>query len=182
MMQKIDMNEAHLPSSGVIRDFLAKGWLTHDGMWFYNAVQQLGIEQANKLNLAAIRSMAPLEVSRTRKVLGMTGDHPESFDALMHFLLSGLGMLLPSSLLDRFTTDIPAPGIFRWEWEKDECFAFKGISMIGCIDRYECGVMLRIQCWLDALGVSYRMEPEIRGCMMHEKGYCRGDIVCSMPK
>ena len=31
-----------------IRDLLGKGWLTHDGMWFYNTYQELGVEKANK--------------------------------------------------------------------------------------------------------------------------------------
>jgi hypothetical protein len=177
----MNMDTAKLPDGALLRDFLAKGWLTHDGMWFYNAVQQLGIEQANSLNLAAIRSMAPLEVQRTKKILGIGKEQIGSMEELHRFMISALNLVLPASLLGKFTTTIISPDIFRWEWEKDECFAFKGISMTGCIDRYECGVMLRIRCWLDALGVPCRMEPEIKGCMMHEKGYCRGDIVCSFP-
>jgi hypothetical protein len=45
-----------------IRDLLGKGWLTHDGMWFYHTYQELGIDKANKLNKAAIRSLAPIEI------------------------------------------------------------------------------------------------------------------------
>ena len=33
-----------------IRNLLGKGWLTHDGMWFYNICQEFGIEKANELN------------------------------------------------------------------------------------------------------------------------------------
>ena len=32
-----------------LRDLLGKGWLTHDGLWFYHAYQELGIEQANEI-------------------------------------------------------------------------------------------------------------------------------------
>jgi len=28
-----------------IGDLLGKGWLTHDGMWFYHTYRQLGIEK-----------------------------------------------------------------------------------------------------------------------------------------
>jgi hypothetical protein len=164
-----------------LKDYLAKGWLSHDGMWFYNAVQQLGIGEANRLNLAAIRSMAPLEVQRTRKILGMNQDKIVSFAELHHFLLTALEMVLPSSLLEKLSMETAVPDTFRWEWERGECFAFKGVSLIGCIDRYECGVMLRIACWLDNLGIKHRMEPVIKGCLMHDKGYCRGDIVCHLP-
>jgi len=40
-MYRIDKKE--------IRDLLGKGWLTHDGMWFYNTYRELGIEKANQL-------------------------------------------------------------------------------------------------------------------------------------
>ena len=52
-----------------IRDLLGKGWLTHDGMWFFNVYQQLGVEKANAINKAAIQSLAPIEMSRARKNL-----------------------------------------------------------------------------------------------------------------
>jgi len=41
-----------------IRDLLGKGWLTHDGMWFFNVCQEFGIERANTLNRAAIKSVS----------------------------------------------------------------------------------------------------------------------------
>jgi len=50
-----------------IRDLLGKGWLTHDGMWFYHTQQELGVEKANILNKAAIRSLAPIEIKRVKK-------------------------------------------------------------------------------------------------------------------
>ncbi|MGQ9653705.1 MAG: hypothetical protein ACUVXD_06535 [Thermodesulfobacteriota bacterium] len=31
------------------RDLLDKRWLAHDGMWFYHAHKDLGIERANAL-------------------------------------------------------------------------------------------------------------------------------------
>jgi len=41
-----------------IRDLLGKGWLTHDGMWFYQTAKEFGIDKANELNRAAIKSMS----------------------------------------------------------------------------------------------------------------------------
>jgi len=72
---------------------------------------------------------------------------------------------------------VPAEGVFRWEWKKGECFAYKGICQLGCIDRYRCGVIFRIGCWLDAMDIQHRIEPMPDACMMHEKGLCRGDII-----
>ncbi len=40
-----------------IRDLLGKGWLTHDGMWFSRVCKEFGIEEANLINRAAIKSM-----------------------------------------------------------------------------------------------------------------------------
>ncbi len=164
-----------------IRDYLAKGWLTHDGMWLYNAITSLGIEKANVLNRAAIRSMAPLEMQRTMKILGITRESIVSFEDLTGFLIKALELLLPASILDQFHTSIAAPDVMRWEWEQEGCFAYKGVKMIGCIDRYACGVIFRIKCWLDALGVEHRIDPSPDSCMMHEKGYCRGDIIVNIP-
>jgi hypothetical protein len=67
-----------------------------------------------------------------------------------------------------------------WASSKDllnwECFAYKGMKQIGLIDGYRCGVMYRIECWLEALGIKYSIDPKIDKCMMHEKGACLGDI------
>ncbi len=160
-----------------IRDFLAKGWLTHDGMWFYNALNTLGIEQANMLNRAAIRSMAPLEMQRTMKILGISREDIVSFEDLTDFLLKALELLMPGSIIEQFRTSIPARNVFRWEWKNGECFAYKGVKLTGCIDRYACGVIYRIDCWLEMLGIEHRIDPPVENCMMHEMGYCRGDII-----
>jgi hypothetical protein len=42
-------------------------------------------------------------------------------------------------------------------------------------------VMYRIECWLEALGVRYSMQPVIEGCLMHEKGVCEGEIQVFLP-
>ena len=44
-----------------IVELLNRWWMTHDGMWFYHCLKNLGIEKANELNKAAIRSLAPME-------------------------------------------------------------------------------------------------------------------------
>lgn len=52
-------------------DLLNRCWMTHDGVWFYHCLQEFGIEKANHLNKAAIKSLAPLEIGRIRKALGI---------------------------------------------------------------------------------------------------------------
>jgi hypothetical protein len=159
-----------------IRDFLSKGWLTHDGMWFYHSYHELGIEKANKLNKAAIRSLAPIEIKRVKKILGIGREKIGTFEELKDFMLEAFEMILPNSVFERFRFQASSKDILHWEWEKGECFAYKGMKQIGIIDGYRCGVMYRIECWLEALGIKYSIDPKIDKCMMHEKGACLGDI------
>jgi hypothetical protein len=49
------------------------------------------------------------------------------------------------------------------------------------IDRYECGVIYRLECWLEALGIPYSIDPPTAGCRMHEKGSCSGEFRFSFP-
>jgi len=159
-----------------IRDLLGKGWLTHDGMWFYHTQQELGVEKANKLNKAAIRSLAPIEIKRVKKALGIGGKKIGTFEELKDFMLEALEMILPNSVFEKFRFRASSKDLLHWEWESGECFAYKGMKQIGIIDGYRCGVMYRIECWLEALGIKYSIDPKIDKCMMHEKGACLGDI------
>jgi hypothetical protein len=159
-----------------LRDLLGKGWLTHDGMWFYHTYQALGIEQANTLNKAAIRSIAPIEINRVKKILGMGEEKIESFEVLKDFMDSAFELILPESVFKKFKFSPSPNNIFHWEWEKGQCFAFKGMTQIGTIDEYRCGVMYRIECWLEALGIKFSIDPQIDKCIMHSTGVCSGDI------
>lgn len=159
-----------------IRDLLGKGWLTHDGMWFYHTYRQLGIEKANILNRAAIRPLAPIEMKRTKKLLGVCGEKIVACEELKDFMLDALELILPRSVFEKFHISTTSEDLLHWEWETGECFAYKGMKQIGIIDDYRCGVMYRIECWLQALGINYSIDPEIDKCIMHEKGACIGEI------
>ena len=159
-----------------LRDLLGKGWLTHDGMWFLHTSQELGVEKANKLNKAAIRSLAPIEIKRVKKALGIGGEKIGTFEELKDFMLEALEVILPNSVFEKFRFRASSKDLLHWEWESGECFAYKGMKQIGIIDGYRCGVMYRIECWLEALGIKYSIDPKIDKCMMHEKGVCSGDI------
>ena len=164
-----------------IRDLLGKGWLTHDGMWFYHTYRELGIEKANTLNKAAIRSLAPIEVKRTMKILGMDKETIRTTVELEKFMLEALELILPATVNDRINFTAASGDLLHWEWKSEECFAYKGMKQIGIIDGYRCGVMYRIECWLEALGIEYRIEPKIDTCIMHDTGACSGDIRIVLP-
>lgn len=159
-----------------IRDVLGKGWLTHDGAWFFNVYRRLGIEQANSLNKEAIRSLAPIEIARAKKLLGFGDSDIQTFAELRDFMLGSLELILPGSISSRAHFHAPEMNTIHWEWEKGECFAYKGMKQIGILDEYECGVMFRIECWLQALNIPYEIEPEIDKCIMHLEGSCHGEI------
>jgi hypothetical protein len=50
------------------------------------------------------------------------------------------------------------------------------MKQIGLMEEYSCGVMSRIECWLEALGIAYEINPKIDRCLMHERGACTGYI------
>ena len=160
---------------GELRDLLGKGWLTHDGMWFFSVCREYGIESANKLNKAAIKSMAPVEVQRLTQITGISRDQLKSLDGIRGFVLCAMELILPSSVLSRLHFSTRGGDILHWEWEKNECFAYKGMSRMGVIDRYECGVMYRIECWIESLELKFTADPRAGKCQMHERGCCAGD-------
>lgn len=164
---------AELKKEDII-DLLQRCWMTHDGMWFFHCLQEFGIETANRLNKAAIQSLAPLEVGRIRDVLGLGEKKLESFQDIRDFLAPVSALFIPAFMNIRIS--FPEENVLRWEFAPSGCFAFKGIKRIGAIDRYECGVLYRLACWFDCLGLTYTVTPAIAGCRMRDDGTCCGEF------
>jgi len=175
-----DRDPAEQLDRAAVRDLLAKGWLTHDGMWFDAAARSLGVDAANDLNRAAIRAMAPFEVSRLTEALGVDAAALRSPAEVARFVAAGVGLVTPESVSGHLRVT-PGPGSLHWEWDPGECFAYKGMRRYGWLDGYRCGVIYRIECWLEALGVRPRGEPLVEGCLMHATGRCAGDLALSLP-
>jgi len=163
------MNALELIDKKDLKEFLSKGWITHDAMWYYNAVNECGIEMGNKLNLSAIQMMAALEVKRLKKILG-TRDKFERFDELAEFINGAYDLIITDFMKASFT--FPEMNVFECKWVKDGCFAYQGVKNMGFIEGYQCGVMHRINCWFDSLDIKYVMEPKIEGCLMQSQGSC----------
>ncbi|HNT91292.1 MAG TPA: DUF6125 family protein [Smithellaceae bacterium] len=149
-------------------------WMTHDGMWFFVCLSNFGIERANKLNKAAIRGLAPFEVGRTKKAVGFEKEKVENFLEFEHYFAAARTLFIPPFM--KGSVSFPRENVMRWEFEPGQCFAYKGIKRMGAIDQYECGVMYRIECWLECLGVRYEMTPKVDKCLMQLTGYCSGEI------
>ncbi|MCW9033177.1 MAG: hypothetical protein OQJ97_03080 [Rhodospirillales bacterium] len=154
-----------------LKNLLLRCWMTHDAMWLKNAYAEGGSELANKLNKAAIRDMGPIEIKRLLKAIGL-----ESVRSAKdcETLLQGAYRTLMGDFMG-----------FNWSWPEPDrlrvtfptCFAFDGMTKMGAIDHYQCGIFERVYSWFDALGLSYEATPKIDGCMMHEQGKCHRDIV-----
>jgi len=155
-----------------LKELLVKCWMTHDGTWFYNCMLEFGIEAANRVNKAAIRSLAPIELRRVLKALEIKGADIKSFDELKQ-AVDGAFSVVGGDFMG-FDYDFPEENVLHWDMHK--CFALEGMKIIGAYDGYECGVLYRVMCWLDNLGVQYTVEPAIEGCLMRETGRCSGIV------
>ena len=157
-----------------LSEFMGKCWMTHDGMWFYSCVRELGIEKANQLNKAAIGSLAAIEVKRFKKALGIDENKIETFEDLKTFFTSISDILLPDFMNVSFR--FPEKNIMQWEFNDRRCFACNGMKLLGVADKYECGPIYRIECWLRSLEINYEITPKINQCISPDDGKCAGTI------
>jgi hypothetical protein len=154
-------------------DLLNKCWMTHDGMWFFHCLQEFGIDTTNKINKSAIKSLSSIEIQRIKNTPGVD-KAIDNYDDFRIFFEKASKLLIPDFMHVAFR--YPEKNKMAWAIDDGECFAYTGIKRIGAIDRYECGVLYRIKCWLEALGIRHRFNPEIGRCLMHHRGKCSGEI------
>jgi hypothetical protein len=162
-----------------LKEHILKNWMTHDAMWFLHCLQACGIEEANRLNKAAIRSLASIELRRARELFGLDKDSIESFEGLKEVINAAFSVSRGDFM--RFTYIFPEKNVLRWELAGRDCFAYQGMERLGVIDRYECGVLFRVLCWIESAGVKYTMAADTNCCLMHTKGECTGEVRFSFP-
>lgn len=153
-----------------LKELLVKCWMTHDGMWFYHCLQECGIDKTNKINKAAVRSMAMIEIKRIKKALDV--EEVETFEQFKEFM-QGVYETVKVDFIN-FTHEAPSENLYHVVME--QCFAYDGIKRIGAIDKYQCGIFDRIEGWFDGMGFKYSVTPQIEGCMMHTDGKCFRDF------
>jgi hypothetical protein len=149
-----------------LKELLNKCWMTHDGMWFYHCMEMCGIEMANRINKAAVKSMAMIEVKRIKKALRI--EDIRKFDDLKELIEGAMGLMKADFM--EFVASFPSKDVFRWEMVG--CFAYEGIKRLGVIDQYDCGIFDRVDGWFDGLGLHYSATPQFEGCLMHKDGKC----------
>ena len=151
------------------RDFFSRNWMTHDAMWYGTCIQELGPEKANYLNKTAARLMAGVEIQRVVRVMGRQPNTALSeFNELAEIIETTFNLVKADFM--RFDFSFPEKNLLHGRF--NVCFAHTGVSKYGLIDSYECGIVERIKGWLEGLGVSYVMEPDFEGCLMHQTGNC----------
>jgi hypothetical protein len=114
-------------------------------------------------------------VSRLAEALGVAAGELVDVEAVVRFVAAGIALVTPASVSSRLHVRAQ-DGRLHWEWEPGECFAYKGMQRFGHLVGYECGVIYRVECWLDALGVRLPGARAVSGCVMHATGRCAGDL------
>jgi hypothetical protein len=155
-----------------LKELLIKCWMTHDGMWFYHCLQNFGMEKANALNLASIRSLSEVEVPRIAKALRIQRERIKNFEELKE-VIHGLFGVVKANFME-FKYDFPSENRMRWEVQR--CFAHEGMKRMGVIDRYQCGLLYRVKCWIDVLGLKCDITPRWGTCGLHHDGNFSGEI------
>ncbi len=167
-------NTEEIPISEII-EVLNKCWMTHDGMWFLHSAAESGIETANRLNKAAIASLAGFEVDRLRKIVGPADEPIANFAEFKRFVIAAKGLFVPDFM--GVSISFPRENVMHWEFENYQCFAYKGVKRMGLIDGYECGVIYRLEQWIKNLGIDFTTEPPVSRCLMHTIGSCSGNFL-----
>ncbi len=155
-----------------LRELLVKCWMTHDGTWFMSVAGECGIAAANRLNKSAIKALAPIELRRVTRAVGIKGSDLDSFEQLKD-VVDAMFATIKGDFMD-FVFDYPEENVLHWKM--GTCFAVEGMKMIGAYQEYECGVLFRVLCWLEAMGLQYEVEPEISGCLQRDGRECEGRV------
>jgi hypothetical protein len=161
-----------------LKELLIKCWMSHDAMWFYTCLQEFGIEKANELNLASIRSLSKIEVPRILRALGINKEKVTTFEELKASI-DGLFGILKGNFMG-FEYSFPEDHCMRWVVLR--CFAYEGMKRMGVIDRYQCGLLHRVACWSEVLGVECTVTPQVESCLMVKDGKCSGEVKFFLPK
>jgi hypothetical protein len=158
-----------------LKDLLVKNWMTHDGAWFLNSYLKYGIDAANKLNKGAIKTLAPFEINRVKKKVGLENKEIKNYDELKKFIDDAFSILKGDFM--RFNYSFPGNNCIHWDM--GTCFAYEGMKRLGIQEDYECGVVYRVSRWLKEIGLKHKIQPKVKGCLLNSQERCSGDIIVS---
>jgi len=149
------------------KDLLIKGWMSHDARWFMAVTKHFGIDAANRLNQFVCRELGQVEMKRFMKTLALSppkdiGEYLNLTEAAMSIYGHGFAEY-----------EIKTVDHQSYEMYMKRCFAYENIVRAGIKDQYECGILARIQGWIDALGLEHKLTPPLGKCMMVLGKECR---------
>ncbi len=142
------------------KDLLIKGWMSHDARWFMAVAKHFGIDEANRLNQLVCRELGQVEMKRYMKTLGLS----PAKDLEAFLALSKAALALYGSGLAEY--EIKTLDHQSYEMRLKRCFAYENIVRAGIKDQYECGILARVQGWIDAQGLKHELDPPLGKCMM----------------
>ena len=146
-------------SIDVQKDLLVKGWMSHDARWYMAVAEHFGIEASNRLNQMVTRELGRVEMKRFMKALNLlTPKNTEEHVKLMNAAISLYGP-------DLIEYEVKILNHHSYEMRLKRCFAHENIVKAGIKDQYECGILSRLQGWIDAQSLEHDLTPPLGKCM-----------------
>ena len=149
-----------------VRDLLLKNWMTHDALWYGEAILKLGMAEASPMNIRVCRALGRIECKRLMRMVGAVS--PEDMDQYRALFEVVRDIFVP----DFMKLEIEYPGHDTQVVKISECFAHKGMEKLGVLAEYECGIFERIEGWFDAMGLRYTRTPDLSRCLKYTEGAC----------
>jgi hypothetical protein len=162
-------------SFDVQKDLLIKGWMSHDARWFMAVAEHFGIEAANRLNQMVARELGRVETKRLTKALSLSP--PKNMDEYLNAKKAAISMF-GRDLIDY---EIRILDHQSYEMHLKRCFAHENIVRAGIKDQYECGILSRLQGWIDALGLEHDLTPPLGKCMKVSGKECCYKVTLRFP-
>jgi hypothetical protein len=162
-------------SFDVQKDLLIKGWMSHDARWFMAVAEHFGIKAANRLNQMVAREFGRVEMKRLMKALSLS--LPKNMDEYLNLKKAAISMF-GRDLIDYETKILDHQS---YEMHLKRCFAHENIVKAGIKDEYECGILSRIQGWIDAGGLEHQLSPPLSKCMNVLGKECHYKITLRFP-
>jgi len=153
-----------------LNSFLIKNWMTHDALWYGEVAGKLGMPEASPINLRVCRKLGQIEFKRLMKMLEATV--PVDMQAYQKLFEIGKQVFVPDFMA--LDIDYPAEKVQRFCVR--ECFAHRGMEKAGLLKDYECGIFERIVGWLDAMKLTYTVEPDLFRCLKFKGQECEVTI------
>ena len=152
------------------KDLLIKGWMSHDARWFMAVAKHFGIDAANRLNQSVCREIGRVEMKRYMKTLSLLPS--KDLKEYLNLKKAAISLYGP----DLIEYEIKTLDDKMYEMHMKRCFAYENIVRAGIEDRCECGILARIQGWIDAQGLEHELDPPLGKCMMVLGKECRYKI------